>query len=430
MIKLNRLYFILIIFSGLLHGQSIKQCKYRFDTYLNFRGSLNNLVKFDNESITILSPDGKKEFVVYAGEIDMLADFFEHTSYVQQEQLLKLKGTKKYSRRQRDSVWIYVDDRKKLPKKRKGLPLQGYRVALDPGHFGTTLSDAQVEQKFLYFLKDSANGQKDSVKLFESTLTFNTARLIQKMLEEQGASVMLTRSENNFTSFGCTYYDWIRLYRPRVLDSLKKADVINPEKALKLQKANESKFFWDFFRDYELANRAKKMNEFNPHVSAIIHYNVDEKNEPWKKPSDKNFTMTFVGGAFTSDNFDKPETRIHFLRLLLTKQLNLSEKLASATVNGFNKNLNIAIAEPFDAKYLKDNSILTPSKGVYARNLVLCRLINSPLVYGEALYQDNEIECKELMKNDLNKFGLQTNLRLYKTAISYYNAIYHYLRAL
>jgi hypothetical protein len=411
-------------------GQTIKQCKERFDKYLNFKGSLNNIVKFEENVIHICNSKGNKEFSIYSHEIEMLGEFFEHTTYKQQEELLKLKGTKKYSRRQRDSVWIYVDDRKKISKGKKKFPLEGYRVAIDPGHFGTNLKDARIEQKYLYFVKDSVNSPLDTVKVFESELNFITAQLLKKMLEEQGAKVFLTRSRPDFTSFDCSYSDWLFIHKQRVLDSLKNKDAITNERYKQLVKAEPYFFFWEFFRDYDLANRAKKINNFNPHVSAIIHYNVDEKNDPWNKTTEKNFTMAFIGGAFTAGNLDRTETKLHFMRLLLTKQLNQSEKLAAQTVLNFNKNLKVEVASQFDAEYLKDNCLPTMSKGVFARNLLLCRIINSPLVYGEALYQDCGRECTELMKKDIEKYGIKTNDRLLKTALSYYQALMPFLKML
>lgn len=420
--------FILLVCTFSFSAQTIKQCKERFDTYLNFKGSLNNYVKFEDNVINMYNSKGTKEFSIYSHEIEMLAEFFEHTSYKQQEQLMKLKGTKKYSKRQRDSVWIYVDDRKKLPKKKRTLPLEGYRIAIDPGHFAANLNDAQIEQKYLYFVKDSINNPKDTVKLFESELTFNTALILKKMLEEQGAKVYVTRSANNYTSYNCTYDDWQKLHKKRVLDSLKSAEAISEERYNKLSKLNGYKLFWEFFRDHDIVNRAKKINGFNPHLSVIIHYNVDEKNEPWKSTTEKNFTMAFIGGAFVNDNFEKTETKLHFMRLLLTRQLSQSNTLASLTVAQFVKNLNIAAASQTDASYLSDNCVFTGSKGVYARNLMLCRLINSPLVYGEALYQDNKNECVQLMKKDIVKYGIQTNDRVLKTALSYYQAIMQFFK--
>lgn len=407
----------------------MKHCKQRFDSYLNFRGSLNNLVKFEENSIRIYN-NGKSEFTIYQNELEMMAEFFEHTSLKQQMELLKLKGNSKYTKRQRDSVWIYVDDRKKLPKKRKGLPLQGYRVAIDPGHFSVTLNEAEIEGKYLYFKRDSLSGIEDSVKIFESELTFLTAQLLKKMLEEQGATVLISRDQMGHSSFNSSYSDWCKVHKTRVIDSLIVADYFPADKGKKLLNFDNKRFFWEFFRDWDLQNRALLINRFNPHVSAVIHYNVDEKNEPWKKTSKKDFTMCFIGGAFTGDNFEKAETRIHFLRLLLTKQLDQSEKLAAVTVNNFNKLLNVPIAGPLNASYLKDNCISLQSPGVFARNLVLCRLINSPVVYGEALYQDNEMETIELMKRDLEKFGLKVNQRILKSAVAYYNAILQHLKSL
>jgi hypothetical protein len=135
--------------------------------------------------------------------------------------------------------------------------------------------------------------------------------------------------------------------------------------------------------------------------------------------------MTFIGGGMTADNFSKTINKIHFLRLLLSDQLNQSEKLASLTVNQFNKELRIPIAQKQDADYLRDNCLKTNSSGVFCRNLALCRMINSPLVYGEALYQDNIKECNQLYKNyeiDHQKVPK----RIYETALSYYQALSMY----
>lgn len=417
-------FLILIEFS---FSQSIQQCKHRFDTYLNFRGSLNSVVKFEEDAICIFDAQGKKEFAIYAHELPLMAAFFEHNTYQEQEKLIKQKGIKKYTKRQRDSLFIYIDDRKTLGKQVKKKPLQGYRVAIDPGHFATNLEDAKIEQKYLYFQKDSLN-LNDSVKMFESVLTFNTAQILQKMLEDKGAKVFVTRNQNNFTSFNCTYADWIVKHKKRVLDSLLQARFLSDESFSKLMKSTDYRFFWDFFRDFDLLNRANRINQFNPHVSIVIHYNVDEKNDPWVKPSNNNFTMAFIGGVFTENNLEKMESKINFLRLLLTNQLSQSQKLAQETVLNFNKKLNITIASQLDASYLKDNCLATKSPGVFARNLILCRKINSPLVYGESLYQDNVDELEKLAVWDKVSFGVTSNQRLVKVAESYYEAVFKFLK--
>jgi N-acetylmuramoyl-L-alanine amidase len=424
----QKLLIAVFFLSHCAFAQSVADCKKRFDTYLNFRGSLNGYVQFDEEGIYLLDANGKKELAIYAAELPVLADFFANSSIQQQEKLINEKKLTRYSRRKRDSLLIAIDD-KTPPKQKKGEPLQGYRIAIDPGHFSTNLTDARIEQKYLYFLRDSIKDPIDTVKLFESVLTFNTATHLKTMLESRGAEVFLTRYQNNHTSFDCTYPDWIKYHKQKSLDSLKNNKLITPERYTQLMKYTDYKLFWDFFRDYDLANRARKINNFNPHLTVVIHFNVDEANVPWRKTTEKNFTMAFIGGAVTLDNFKKTEGKLNFLRLLLTDQLNQSEKLAGATVSRFNRDLKIPIASQFDAVYLKDNCTLTGSPGVFARNLILCRKINSPLVYGESLYQDNVQESLLLMQGNHDVYGVKSSIRLAAVAKSYYQGILDFIES-
>jgi N-acetylmuramoyl-L-alanine amidase len=425
---LHSKYFIIFSFlSFLSFSQSIKDCKQRFDTYLNFRGSLNQIVKFENDAICLFDAKGRKELAIYSQELNVLASFFKVSTVAEQERLLNLKGLKKYSIYQRDSLLIEIKRREKVVVRASNLPLAGYRVAIDPGHFCTDLKEAKIEQKYLFFVNES-HEYRDTVKLFESFLTFNTAKQLQFMLEKEGAEVFLTRTQNNFTSFNCTYSDWLKLHKKRMLDSLHSNELIPLSKYKVLTQLSDYKLFWEFFRDFDLLNRAQKVNQFHPDVTVIIHFNVDESNQPWKKPSEKNYTMAFVAGAFTADNLNKTESKINFLRLLLTDQVKQSEKIASETVKNFSKNLKIQIAKSRDAVYLKDNCLSTNSPGVFSRNLVLCRKINSPLVYGESLYQDNRAECKELMKCDVDVYGIKTNFRLQLVAKSYFDAVMDFFK--
>lgn len=424
---MQKLLIALCVVANFAFSQTIAECKKRFDSYLNFRGSLNGYVQFDPEAIYLLDEKGKKELAIYANELPVLSDFFANSSFAQQEKFIAKKKLLDLSKRQRDSLLVANDDKKPYARK-SDLPLKGYKIAIDPGHFSTNLKDAKIEQKYLYFLRDSLKDPTDTVKLFESVLTFNTATHLKHLLESQGAEVFITRSQNNYTSFECTYDQWLSKSKLRSLDSLKKNQLITPERYKQLIKASDYKLFWDFFRDYDLANRARRINTFNPHITVIIHYNVDEANVPWRKTTGKNYTMAFIGGAVTLDNFRKTEGKINFLRLLLTPQLNQSEKLAAATVKNFSKDLEIPIASQFDAAYLKDNCTATSSPGVFSRNLILCRKINSPLVYGESLYQDNVEESKTLMQSNHDVYGIKSNLRLAAVAKSYYEAVMEFVR--
>lgn len=79
-----------------------------------------------------------------------------------------------------------------------------------------------------------------------------------------------------------------------------------------LIKCDKEKFFLSFFKDHDLAQRITEINKFKPDLSIIIHYNVDEKNIDWLKPGPKNFTMCFIGGGMTPDNFKKTSYKLNF----------------------------------------------------------------------------------------------------------------------
>lgn len=406
-------------------AQTISECRDRFNRYLNFRGSLSAALKFDEQSITLLSK-GRPELVLYAEELPALSAFFQSSSLKSQESVLRMKGTRKLRPGTLDSL-LNLSARPSVSFQASDpLPLKGFRIALDPGHSAITLAEAQLEQKFLYFAKPDNSG--DSVRIFESLLTFNTASILKKMLEEKGATVMLSRNAADYTSFGCSLTEWMRVHKKRSLDSLYHAGSLPLAKYQHLLKATDYTVFWDFFRDFDLAHRATLINDFAPHVTLIIHYNVDEKNLPWNKYTSKNFTMAFIGGAFTADNLSRTEGRVNFVRLLISPQLNNSQRLASETVGQFKKQLDIEIAKATDADYLKNNCLSTSSPGVFCRNLALCRKINSPLVYGESLYQDNVLESSLLMGTELDLYGLKTNKRLQQVANSYYEGLLAFLK--
>ncbi len=419
-------WWVILFWGSLLSAQSVQDCKKRFTDYLNFNGQISNWIAFENDVIFFLNKKGQKELAVYQHEIAMIAEYFENSTPTQQLAFIKKKGLQKYSKRQRDSLWILMDDDKK-PSKRKSIkPLQGYRIAIDAGHFAANMTEARLEQKFLAIVKDSLKQPTDTSFLFEAELNFITASVVRKQLEEAGATVFNPRQSKGLTAFGCSYADWYKNQRAHCLDSLQRCKELSEERATQLKTLSPYKLFWAFFRDYELAQRARLINRKNPHLTLIIHYNVDESNQPWTKLTNANATMCFIGGAFTSDNLNKSESYLHFIRLVLSKQLNESEKLSALTVNAFSHQLQIKKAVFSQIDYLNTNCLKTNSEGVFSRNLMLCRLINSPLVYGEALYQDNVNEFEQLQQKTELFNGESISPRLLQVARCYVEAVLMY----
>src|ERR1041385_3513244 len=97
-----RFLIFLLIGISFLRAQTIAECKKRFDTYLNFKGNLTGLVRFEKESVCIYNSKGQKEFTAHHNEIPMLAEVFENYNTKAALKFYKEKGNSKLTKQQRD----------------------------------------------------------------------------------------------------------------------------------------------------------------------------------------------------------------------------------------------------------------------------------------------------------------------------------------
>jgi hypothetical protein len=72
---------------------------------------------------------------------------------------------------------------------------------------------------------------------------------------------------------------------------------------------------------------------------------------------------------------------------------------------------------------VKSSSNFTGIEGLYARNLYMTRAIESPVVYGETILQDNSEEFLKLASVDFKKGNIRTSERVNEVALSYFEAI-------
>ncbi len=304
--------------------------------------------------------------------------------------------------------------------------LSGFKIAIDAGHTAGDAEMGEIEKKNIRFKKDSLIGLSDSISFAEGMLTFATAQLLKKQLEAEGAEVFLTRSFNGATAFGVTFDSWLKTSYKKAVDSLCKEGEITAEKKkwYLSPKCTKRDKFRLIFKDIELQKRGEIINNYHPDLTVIIHYNVDETNLGWSKPSNKNLNMTFAGGAFMAHDLKSNDKRFEFLRLLITDDLEKSFSFSSEVVKSFEKTLTVKTAGINDAKYLRESCIAAPQKGVFCRNLQLTRFVHGTLVYGETLYQDNFAECKALNKEtDKTK-----NERVKQVADAYFHGILNYVQ--
>ncbi|MGZ3863637.1 MAG: N-acetylmuramoyl-L-alanine amidase [Bacteroidia bacterium] len=419
--QVKRMHFWVLLAPFFAYSQNYSDIKSRYEIYLNYK-NLEKYVEISPEKIVFFKYSGDKKEEDLILTKNTWPAVTQLVSFVQPENADKVFQKMKDPKLLAEIPKEKINGRKKIPEK----PLSGLKICIDPGHIAGNMDMAETEQKFIHFSKEIYTDLKtDSVDIAEGVLTFQTASILKQMLQEKGAEVVLTR-QDNCTTFGITYEEWYKKHKRKTLDSLAAIDKITPQKHKQLQHMNSDRFFVEFFKDYELQHRAAVINNSHPDLTVIIHYNVNEKNVPWLKPSDKDFCMAFVPGCITTDNIQSSAGKLNLLRLLLSEHVNESEKISALLVEELSRQLNIPVAKPEDATYLSEHCMLTPAEGVYSRNLALCRLVQSPLVYGECLYQDNNKECYELVKNTENFYGVQTNKRVVLSAVSFYKAILRY----
>ena len=277
-------------------------------------------------------------------------------------------------------------------------PLSQARIAIDPGHFGGPL--ARLEERYV---------EMENVYFDEGSLTFLTALKLKKRLEEQGATVFLTRQAIGQGVYPENFFDWLKNHP----EYWKKGVAL-------------STIFVRHYNRLDLQARAERINAFKPDLTLLIHYNaIDSELEgsKWTKATKRNFNLVFIPGAFCSGELKNQEDRYHFLRLICTQDLETSYQMAEKLVQQFTEHLGVPPLKGVKRSLSSFGHNLVSAEGVFCRNLCLTRLIKGPLCYGETLIQNNLEEAIELSKNETSVQGIPCPKRVVAVAEAYFEAI-------
>jgi N-acetylmuramoyl-L-alanine amidase len=435
-----RVFSIIFLLSFFLNCLSKAQTSRKIDSldwlvqqnarlYVDPEGRIKGFYSIDNTGVSIYaSPENKVankvEFKVFWDEVTLLRDLIKKMPNDAFLKLYQAKNSNKFA----DSLYtvslpsLAIQDLNASPK-----PLKGFRIAVDPGHVSGDMETAALELKFLKLKKDTLAGLNDSINLIEGNLTLATALFLKKQLENAGAEVMMTRSLPNHSAFGITYAEWLKKAKRQYFETAyNNGEISLAEKNRFIKYGSPKDIFQNYFRFADLYERARLINDYKPDFTVVIHYNVDEKNAPWTKPTAKNYNMVFVPGDLKPVFLKRVENRVELLRLLVSEDLPKSIELGQNLVKSFEKTLAIPTAQPHHASYLKNDCSTTRYSGVYVRNLALTRLVHGPIAYGETLYQDNLKECHLLADLALEIGGIKTSERIKQVSEAYYQGIVDY----
>ncbi len=303
--------------------------------------------------------------------------------------------------------------------------LKGYKIALDAGHTACNFEDAKTEAKFIEMDSVLINGNYQSTQLYEAELTYITSLLLKDKLEKEGANVLLTRENICGGADGISFNTWLEKNMQKDLDSLYNSGEITLKEKNEILNKKNLRANFKIYNHIDIRKRAEKINAYQPHITIIIHYNVDADNIPWNKPSNKNLNMVFIPGAFAKGELNKKEERFHFLRLLVCDDIDQSYQLAACAAKSFTEELKIPLAKQNDCKYL-DEYCSAIKDGIFIRNLSLLRLVKGAVIYGETLYQDNIDELILLSQKTKSYNGINYSPRIEDVANAYYKSIVEY----
>lgn len=304
------------------------------------------------------------------------------------------------------------------------------RIALDPGHFADNIIMAKWEKKFVQ-IQDSTG--KDQF-IFESYITWLTARILQDMIEREGGEVLMTKGLNQ-TALGITATAWLNGdWRSSVSDAYNRG-WIDSATRVEILKLNDKKLIIrQFFRSFELLVRSEKINAFKPDLAISIHYNVEEKNVPDREGyhllHDKNYSMVFLPGAYAPNELSLPQDQLSFIYQCYSGQIEKSQKAARIFEQVIIDSLLVPPVLQTDTirlSYLAHYSLLD-TVGVYYRNLAILRQVRYQIILVEPFLQDNKTVFMKLLTPDSQYITrdsdtLQVPCIILQTARTYYHAL-------
>jgi N-acetylmuramoyl-L-alanine amidase len=308
-------------------------------------------------------------------------------------------------------------------------PLQGVRIAIDPGHSGGGL--AHIEERYIDMAPVPEVGGRSDLHFDEGTLALLTAQRLRRLLEGAGAEVLLTHE-----AIGTTVYKDFNRWRESAefaeAVSLRLTERVFPDDFARelarwnLFRAPDTEVFRAIYNEYEMKARAERINAFHPDLTLVIHFNgTSRKNAKGDfLGTDENYSEVFIPGAFMDDELRDPASRYEFLRLLVSGDVEESVRVGGCLAGLFGSALGTPLADERIGRREPRTAMLPAGPpGVFARNLALTRRIHGPLVYGETLIQDNYQESQRLADRSLSIDQREASYRLEQVARAYYLAV-------
>ena len=263
-----------------------------------------------------------------------------------------------------------------LPPAPADRPLEGLRIAIDPGHIGGQW--ARIEERWLKV--------GDTPPVCEGDMTLLVSQLLKPKLEALGAKVFLVR-ENS---------EPITKLRPADLMQAAAETISADSPPDELRKTAERLFY----RTAEIRARAEIVNQtLKPDLVLCIHFNAD----PWGDCEhatlvSRTHLHLLVNGAYTDPEVAFADQRQAMLEILLRGTHTEETEVSSAVADIFAKRSGLP---PF--LYPPGSDTVRQINGnpyLWARNLLANRLYDCPVVYMEPYVMNSVIDHPRMIAGD------------------------------
>jgi N-acetylmuramoyl-L-alanine amidase len=272
-------------------------------------------------------------------------------------------------------------------------PLNGLRVAIDPGHIGGPW--AQIEERSTRY--------HGSAPVQEGDLNLITARILKQELTALGASVYVVRDSN----------EPVTPYRPEdMIEQARELLMAHSSHATNLRALPPDKLNllfgarlmelaeFLFYRCSEIVERGNRIrNNFVPDITVTLYIDATPGSGRGRLTSG-NANIFFVGGSYTKSEMQDPAMQRRCVYKMLEGGSDIEAEVASDIADAFTQKTGLGPVKYGDSSTTR--SVIPGNQYVVARNLAANREYDGPVVCTEPYFMNNQTVYQRLLAGDFD----------------------------